>query len=52
MIDGESNFISTQAINMIYYKTKPDWAEGDLHNSRRVGETVSPGTWSPRFTGI
>jgi hypothetical protein len=37
MIDGESNFISTQAINMIYYKTKPDWAEGDLHNNRREG---------------
>jgi len=37
MTDGESNFTSTQAINLIYYKTKPDWAEGDLHNNRREG---------------
>lgn len=41
MIDGEPNFISTQAINLIYYKTKPDWADGDLHNNRREGSLVA-----------
>jgi len=41
MIDGESNFISTHAINMIYYKTKPDWAEGDPHNNRTEGSLVA-----------
>lgn len=41
MVDGESNFISTQASNLIYYKTKPNWAQGDLHNNRREGSLVA-----------
>jgi hypothetical protein len=40
-IDGESNFISTHAINLIYCKTKPDWAEGDLHNNGREGSLAA-----------
>jgi hypothetical protein len=41
MNDGESNFISAQAIKLIYCKTKPDWAEGDLLNNRREGSLVA-----------
>jgi hypothetical protein len=41
MNDGGSNFISTQAIHLIYYKTKPDWAVGDMHNNRREGSIVA-----------
>jgi len=46
VIQGESHTINLEAINSNYCKTKFDWAVSDLHNSRRLGDTNSPDTWS------